>query len=92
MLHKVSDLPLEARSVVETLIGRPLAEDEAFSIRPIQFQKEGADARAAKEAARRLELYFAEIDQQHSAILQGEADAVLDEAMKSVRPGYTPHR
>jgi hypothetical protein len=92
MLHKVSDLPLEARGVVEALIGRPLAEDEAFSIRPIHFQKEGADACAASEAATRLEQYFAEIDRQHPVVAQVEAEAALNEAMKSVRLGYTPRR
>ncbi len=81
MLHKVSDLPVEARGVVESLIGRPLAENETVS-----------DARSAREAASRLEQYFAEIDAQHPPIAAGEAESAIDEAMRSVRPGYTPYR
>lgn len=92
MLHKVSDLPLEARGVVETLIGRPLAENEAFSIRPISLQKEGVDAHRASEIADRLEQYFGEIDRQHAAVSEGEFESAVDEAMRSVRPGYTPLR
>jgi len=90
MLHKVRDLPEDARGIVESLIGRPLREDETFSIRPVHLQKEGAEARLAGEVADRLERYFSEVDQQHSAT--SDADAALDEAMRSVRPGYTPHR
>ncbi len=92
MLHKVSDLPMDARAVVESLIGRPLAEGESVSIRPIHFEKEGANAQAADEAADRLERYFTEIDEQHPAIAQSEIDSAIDAAMRKVRPGYLPHR
>lgn len=92
MLHKVRDLPVETRGVVEALIGRPLREDEFFSIRPVRLQKEGTGSRAASEAADRLEQYFAEIDRQHTNVPENEAAAALDEAMLSVRPGYTPQR
>lgn len=90
MLHKVRDLPLETRGVVESLIGRRLREDETFSIRPIHLQKEGAEPQAASEIANRLEQYFAEIDNQHPIAPEGEAEAALDEAMRSIRSGYTP--
>lgn len=92
MLHKVSELPMDARGVVEALVGRPLAENETVSIRPVRLQKEGADARAASEVANRLEQYFAEIDRQHPAGEPGEDEAVVDEAMRAVRPAYTPYR
>lgn len=57
MLHKVSDLPQEAR-----------------------------------DAAFRLEQYFGEIDRQHPALAPDEAESALEEAMRSIRPGYVPHR
>ena len=59
MLHKVRDLPVESRRVVESLIGRRLREDETFSIRPVHVEKEGAGALAAMETANRLERLFA---------------------------------
>jgi len=92
MLHKVSELPEDARGVVEALVGRPLAENETVSIRPIRLQKEGADARAAMEVADRLKQYFAEIDRQHPAGESGEDEEALNEAMRAVRPGYVPYR
>ena len=92
MLHKIRDLPVEARGVVESLIGRRLREDETFSIRPLRLQKEGAETRMASEVADRLERYFAEVDQQHPSVSEADADAALDEAMQSLRPGYTPQR
>lgn len=65
MLHKARDLPVEARGVVENLIGCRLTEDESFSIRPLRIRKEGGGAAAALEAANQLEEYFAGIDRQH---------------------------
>ena len=89
MLHKVRDLPSEARGIVENLIGRSMTEDETFSIRPMRLRKEGANPDAAREAARRLEQYFSEIDSQHPPVSGDQANAALDEAMRHVRPGYT---
>jgi hypothetical protein len=36
--------------------------------------------------------YFAEIDRQHPLSSVDEVEAVVDEAIRSVRPGYTPDR
>ncbi len=90
MLHRVRDLPVEARGVVEKLIGRRLTEDELFSIRPLRTGKVGAGAAAALEAANQLEECFAEIDRQHPPVSPEQAEAALSEAMRHVRPGYTP--
>lgn len=87
MLHKARDLPLEARGVVENLIGRRLAEDEIFSIRPLRVLQEGADAARAVEAANQLEAYFAEVDRQHPPISPDQAESALAEAMQHIRPG-----
>ena len=92
MLHKVRDLPVETRGVVENLIGRRLTEDESFSIRPLRIRKEGAGGAAALEAANQLEEYFAEIDRQHPPVSPEQAEAALSEAMRHVRPGYTSVR
>lgn len=39
MLHKVRDLPTETRGVVESLIGRPLRDVEAFSAAAGQLEQ-----------------------------------------------------
>jgi hypothetical protein len=69
-----------------------MAENDTVSIRPLDLQKEGADAGAARETANYLEPYFAEIDAQHAAIATDETESPLDEVMRNVRPGYTPHQ
>jgi hypothetical protein len=92
MLHKMRDLPLEARGVVENLIGRRLTDDEIFSIRPLRVQKEGATATAALEAANLFEEYFAEIDRQHPPVAPDQAEAAIGQAMRHVRPSYTSVR
>ena len=90
MLHKVRDLPSDARGIVENLIGRSMAEDEIFSIRPMRLQKEGANPNASRDAAGKLEQYFSEIDSQHPPVSGGQANSAIEEAMRHVRPGYTP--
>ena len=92
MLHKVRDLPVEARGVVENLIGRTLTGDETFSIRTLRVQKDGTDAATAREAANQLEQYFAEIDSQHAPVPEDQAAAAIDDALRHTRPGYTSVR
>lgn len=92
MLHRMRDLPPEARGLIENLIGRPMTEDETFSIRPLPLRKEGADRARALDVAVKLEKYFSEIDAQHPPVSAEEAADAMDEAMRAIRPGYTPLR
>ena len=41
---------------------------------------------------RGLERYFAEMDARRESVSEKELDEALDEALRSVRPGYTPVR
>ncbi len=86
MPHKVSHSPTEARGVVVNFIRRPLKGAKTFSIRPIRLRNSGAGAEVARAVADRLDLYFAEVDAQHSPVAEAEASAALDEAMRHVRP------
>ena len=90
MVHKMRDLPPEARGVVESLIGRRLTDEEVFSIRPMRIQREGAGVTAALEAADRFEEYFEEIDRQHPPLPAGQVEEVIVQTMRQVRPGYKP--
>ena len=81
-LCKVTELPAEARHLVEALLGRSLQEDEAISINVYQPVPTG---QAREEASRRL---FQRIDQT-AARAQGvpddEIEAAIDEAADYVR-------
>ena len=68
----------------------PKTSHSAFG--PCGLRKEGAGGAAALEAANQLEEYFAEIDRQHPPVSPEQAEAALSEAMRQVRPGYTPVR
>lgn len=92
MVHRVSDLPLEARGLVEILVGRPMQANESFSIRPLRILKEGASPEEAREAADRLERYFSEVDAKRVPSSTDHAAAALEEAMRHVRPGYSSVR
>ena len=44
------------------------------------------------EVAAQLEQYFAKVDARRQPISTEEAEDIIDEAIKSVRPSYRPHR
>ncbi|MFN7935477.1 MAG: hypothetical protein U0R19_19260 [Bryobacteraceae bacterium] len=46
----------------------------------------------ANELADRLERYFAGVDNQRPSAAEVEEDEAITEAMRSVRPGYTPRQ
>jgi hypothetical protein len=43
-----------------------------------------------KAALERLDLYFARVDAQRQPVSQEEEEAIIDEALRSTRPGYRP--
>lgn len=43
------------------------------------------------ELANELRKYFAEVDASRKSISEEEAEDIITEAMRSVRPGYRPH-
>ena len=81
VLHKVGELPADARHAVEAILGRPLRGDEAVAVNVYKPAPTGA---ARDEASRRLR---ERIDKTaHKA--QGtpeEIDAAIDEAVDHVR-------
>jgi hypothetical protein len=76
---------------LEQLLGRPLNDNEAVSVRTYQ-PHEGPTPEEQDAAARELLHYFAGIDEKTKDIPESEQDEILDEAMRSVRPGYKPIR
>ena len=93
MLHRVKDLSPEQRLAVEALLGRAVANDETVSVRAITAatmipSRLSQEERA--EALRRLDGYFVKVDAGRKPVSDEEEEAVLLEAMRSVRPHYRP--
>jgi ribosome recycling factor len=90
MIHSAKDLSPDQKAVVETLLGRRVLEDEEISVRAIQPPPISEQRR--KELVEQLQKYFAEVDSRRKPASPEEAEEILTEAMRSVRPGYRPHQ
>jgi hypothetical protein len=76
--------------MVENLLGRRVLEGEAISVRA--FEPLALSDERRREIAEELKWYFAEIDAQRRHCSADEVDAILDEAIRSARAGFHPHR
>jgi hypothetical protein len=86
-LHSAKRLSPLVRSALEQLLGRALDDDEAISVRA--YQPHEAPSLAQQRAlAGELRQYFAQIDPTRKDIPECEQEEILDEAIRSVRPGY----
>jgi ribosome recycling factor len=65
-------------------------EDESISVRAIQPPALSEERR--QQLAEELRKYFAEVDARRQSGSETEAEEILTEAMRSVRPGYRPHQ
>jgi ribosome recycling factor len=90
MIHKAKDLSPDQRAAIESLLGRRVLEDEAISIRAIEPPPLSEERR--QQLVEQLEKYFAEVDARRKAGSPEEAEEIINEAMRSVRPGYRPHQ
>jgi len=86
MIHKAKDLSPDQRQVIESLIGRSMLEDEAISVRA--FSPAAISDERRTEIVEELKRYFAEVDANRKSVSPGEAEDILTEAIRSVRPGY----
>lgn len=93
MLHRVKDLSPEQKLAIEALLGRAISDEEAVSVRavlpativPSQFSQQERSA-----ALRQIDKYFARIDANRKPVSEEEEEAILTEALRSVRPSYRP--
>ena len=67
-----------------------ILEHEAISIRAIEPPALSEERK--HELIEQLKKYFAEIDARRMPGSPEEAEDIINEAMKSVRPGYRPHQ
>jgi len=90
MIHKAKDLSVDQKAAIESLLGRRVLENEAISIRTIEAQAISDERRT--EVLRGLENYFEQVDAKRQAVSPQEADAIINEGLRSTRPHYQPIR
>jgi hypothetical protein len=86
-LHSARDLPEPVRNAIEQLLGRALGDDEEVSIRAYQ-PHEGPSVEQQRLIAEDLRRLFQRTDQKATSLSLDEQEEALDEAIRSVRPGY----
>jgi hypothetical protein len=90
MIRHAKDLSPDQKAAIESLLGRRVLEDEAISIRAIDPPALSEERK--HELAGQLKKYFSEVDARRMPGSPEEAEDIIDEAMRSVRPGYRLHR
>ena len=90
MICNAEDLSPDQMAAVETLLGRRVQAGEAVSVRT--FEPVNVSYQRRLEIADELRKYFAEVDASRKPVSEEEAEEIINEAMRSVRPGYRPHR
>ncbi|MDR3677595.1 MAG: hypothetical protein P4N24_19095 [Acidobacteriota bacterium] len=87
LIHRASELRAETRAALEAELGRPFQDDEEVSI--MTFVPHAAPTgEAHREAGRNLQDHFDRIDPKLKGASPEETESALDEAIRSVRPGY----
>ena len=86
-LHSARELSPPVRSALEQLLGRTLNDNEAISVRAYQ-PHEAPSLEEQTAIARDLRHYFAGIDEKAKDTSESEREEILDDAIRSVRPGY----
>ena len=90
MIRDVKDLSPDQKMAVESLLGRPVLEQETVSVQA--FQPPAISDRRRQEIVGALQQYFGEVDAKRQPVSDREADEIINEAMRNSRPGYGPHQ
>lgn len=90
MICNAKDLSPAQKAVLETPLGHRVREGEAVSVRT--FEPATVPHQRKLEIVDELRKYFAEVDASRKAVSEEEAEDIITEAMRSVRPGYRPHQ
>jgi hypothetical protein len=90
MIRDVKDLSPDQKMAVESLLGRPVSEQETVSVQA--FQSPATSDQRRQEIVGALRQHFAEVDAQRQPVSDREADDIINEAMRNSRPGYRPHQ
>jgi hypothetical protein len=89
MTHSVKDLSPEQKLAIESLLGRRVSDKESVSVKVFApSSRLSEEERSA--AIEKLNQYFAHVDANRQPVSDEEEDAVINEALRSVRPNYRP--
>ena len=91
MIHKARDLSPDQRTAIESLIGQILTEEDDISIKKLAPSSHISPERR-KAILAGLEEHFARVDAQRQPVSDEEAEAIVNEALRSTRPNYRPVR
>ena len=91
MVLNVKDLSAEQRGSIEALIGERLSDRDGVSIRKLTPPAAG-DPIERRQAFENLEQYFSRVDAKRPEVSSGEAEDIINEALRSTRPNYRPAR
>ena len=90
MICNANDLSPDQKAALESLLGRRVQDSEAVSVRT--FEPVAVSPQRKLEIANELKYYFAEVDAARESVPapdgERQAEDILTEAMRSVRPGY----
>ena len=90
MIRNAKDLSPDQKALLEGLLGRRILEEEAVSVRA--FAPPTLSDQRRREIADELRRYFAEVDANRKDVSDEEAEEIINEALRSTRPGYSPIR
>lgn len=90
MICNTNELSPDQKAALETLLGRRVQDGEAVSVRT--FSPATVSHQRKLEIANELRTYFAEVDVSRKSVPEEEAETIITEAMRSVRPGYRHRR
>ena len=86
-LHNARTLSQPVKSALEQLLGRTLEDNEEVSVRAY-LPHEAPSAEKQRARANELRRLLAESDEKTRTTSESEHEEILDEAIRSVRPGY----
>ena len=90
MICNATDLSPDQKAALEKLLGRRVHDGEAVSVRTFEPASVSGEQKTA--IANELRKYFAEVDAVRKPASDAEAEDIINEAMRSVRPGYRPRQ
>jgi L-lactate utilization protein LutC len=90
MIRNAKDLSPDQKTAAGILLGRHILDHEAIRVRA--FQPAALSEQRRRQIADELRTYFAEVDANRRQVSDDEAEEIINEALKTERPGYRPHQ
>jgi hypothetical protein len=89
MIRSARELSADQKMAIESLIGQELSEQDNISVRKLAPPPHLTPERR-KEIVDGLRKYFAQVDAQRQPMSDEEAEDVINEALRSIKPTYRP--